>query len=162
MNGWKILGALGFVTLGAFVLSPVAILLLALVERLYRLVRVAQADRVELDGMRADVRHRQVRRQMPDSHGFGGVVFDASSGTWRNLDTGETWTPERTTAEPDAVRLGGVIRQRLLAALTGTTVSQRVVRSITADEPPELELEAAHTEWLHVEDGGGRGGSVEL
>jgi hypothetical protein len=72
---------------------------------------------------RDTLKARRYIRMQPDSHGFGGVVVDASTGAMRDLDTGEGFRLGEA-APPDPMRLEWVGRQKTVAALTGANIHQ--------------------------------------
>jgi len=108
----------------------------------------------------ARAKHEQLVRPHPDAHGFNGVVYNQESKSYRDLDTGEQWTDRGTVSDANPMRLAGSIKQRLLSALTGTTVVQRIAQEILG-EPEKPQIQVSDNTWLELESGD-VGGDVEV
>jgi hypothetical protein len=149
----KTVAQIGLWSLAGFLLVPAGIALRWVVCNVYCAWRTWKQDRIELEALRtlAQVRaqREQIVRLQPDERGFNGVVYDQRHSVFSDLDTGASWTPI-TLSAPHGERLTGNVKQRMLAALSGSTFLQRVVGDIIGEERPPLQL-AGDDGWLQIE-----------
>jgi hypothetical protein len=133
-------------------------------RRLYECKLEIESKKADLDSYRQEIEIEAVQAVLekfnPDEHGLLGAVLDRRSGMVRNLDTGTTMSLDGTVTDRDLRVEQLVARQRALAALSGTTVVQRLAREIVqSEEKPAIQV--SDNEWLELESGD-IGGEVEV
>ena len=161
---WKTIAQLGLWSMATFLLVPAGLAIRWVVTNIYHAWRTWRQDRIELEALHtlavARAKQEQLVRLQPDAHGFNGVVYNQESKSYRDLDTGEQWTDRGTVSDANPMRLAGSIKQRLLSALTGTTVVQRIAQEILG-EPEKPQIQVSDNTWLELESGD-VGGDVEV